>query len=431
MAEAAKLGRWSLLAERRLWFMAAFGFVAGLPLPLSGFTLRQWLTEGHVSLGAIGLTANIGLAYTLKFLWSPLLDQVRPPLGLHRFGRRRGWLLAIQPLLVLSCVWLALSDAGAAPELAIAAAAVIAFCSASQDVVVDAWRIETFPAHLQPAGMATYVWGYRVALLISGAGVIKSADLIGWHSALLIVAALLAGGVALTLAAPEPPLRLVPPVLKSFTARVVAGVVEPLREFIGRPGSGLVLSYILLFYLGEVMAGVMLAPFYNYLGFDRSAVAAATGPYSLVATILGIAGGVWLIARIGLARALISTGFLQMIAMGMYVWLAYSAGDHVVLYATVIVEAFVQGLASASFVTYLSGLCAAAYTATHYALLSSLASVASHTVGGLSGFVAQALGWKLFYVFSMLASLPAMGVMLMLLRRFPPRPAQMVAAPAE
>ncbi len=412
--------RWALLAERRLWFMAAFGFIAGLPLPLSSFTLRQWLTEGHVSLGAIGLTANIGLAYTLKFLWSPLLDQMRPPLGLHRFGRRRGWLLMIQPGLVLGCVWLALSDAGAAPIMAIAAAAAIAFCSASQDIVVDAWRIETFPPHLQAAGMATYVWGYRVALLVSGAGVIKSADLIGWHGALGIVAALLACGIVLTLAAPEPPLRAVPPVVAGLVARVVAGVVEPLREFVSRPGSGLVLAYILLFYLGEVMAGVMLAPFYRSLGFDRGAVAAATGPYSLAATIVGIAGGVWLIARIGLARALISTGFLQMIAMAMYVWLAYSAGDHAVLYATVVVEAFAQGLASAAFVTYLSGLCAAAYTATHYALLSSLASVASHTVGGLSGFVAEALGWKLFYVFSMLASLPAMGVMLVMLRRVPP-----------
>jgi len=415
-----------LLAERRLWFMAAFGFLAGLPLALSGSTLRQWLTEGHVSIEAIGLTANIGLAYSLKFLWSPLLDQMRPPFGLGRLGRRRGWLLVIQPVLVLAAIWLALSDAGAVPMVAIAAAALIAFCSASQDIVIDAWRIETFPPGLQPAGMATYVWGYRVGMLVSGAGVIKSADLIGWHGGLLIVAALLGCGILVTLAAPEPASSARPHAVTGLAARVAAGVIEPLREFISRPGSSLVLSYILLFYLGEVLAGVMLIPFYNYLGFNRGMVAAAIGPYSLAATILGIAGGVWLIGRMGLARALIFTGFLQML-----IWMAWSPGDTLLLYTTVVVEAFVQGLASAAFVTYLSGLCAAAYTATHYALLSSLSSVATHTVGGLSGFVAKALGWKLFYTFAMLASLPAMLVMLVLLKRFPPRPANAAPAPAE
>ena len=297
--DEGKGSRWALFGERRLWFMAAFGFVSGLPLSLSTSTLRQWLTEGHVSLGAIGLTANIGLAYTLKFLWSPLLDQMRPPFGLHRFGRRRGWLLAIQPALVAAVVWLALSDAGAAPEVTVAAAAVVAFFSASQDIVIDAWRIETFPPSLQPAGMATYVWGYRVALLVSGAGAIKSADFVGWHGALLIVACLLALGVLVTFGAPEPPLRVAPPRPAPLAVRVAAAVVEPLREFVSRPGAGLVLAYILLFYLGEVVAGVMLTPFYRSLGFDRGAVA-ATGLYSLAATILGIAGGVWLIARMGL-----------------------------------------------------------------------------------------------------------------------------------
>ena len=165
--------------------MAAFGFFAGLPLSLSGFTLRQWLTEGHVSLAAIGLTANIGLAYTLKFLWAPLLDHVSPPGFLARFGRRRGWLLMIQPLLAASCFALALSDAATFAALTIAAAALIACCSATQDIVIDAWRIETFPQTLQGAAMAAYVWGYRVAMLVSGSGVIAAADLrrLAWRAA--------------------------------------------------------------------------------------------------------------------------------------------------------------------------------------------------------------------------------------------------------
>ena len=410
--------RWGVLADRRLWFMAAFGFIAGLPLSLSGFTLRQWLAEGHVSLGAIGLTANIGLAYTLKFLWAPLLDQTRAP-SFAGFGRRRGWLLLIQPLMAAACVWLALSDAANAPLVTIAAAATIAFLSSTQDIAIDAWRIETFPQALQGAAMAAYVWGYRVAMLVSGAGVIGAADYVGWNGALLAVAGLMGAGVLVTLAAPEPAAQ--PRVSRpaGLMARLSMAVLDPLREFMTRPGALLILAYVALFKLGEVMAGVMLPPLYRDLGFDRAAVAAA-GPYSLAATIAGIGLGGWLIARLGLARALISTGFIQMIAMSMYVWLSVSPGEHLLLYGTVVTEAFLQGLADAAFVTYLSSLCSAAYTATHYALLTSIAALASHTVGGLSGFLAHALGWPSFYTMAMFAALPGMLLMVVLLRRFPP-----------
>jgi PAT family beta-lactamase induction signal transducer AmpG len=167
------------------------------------------------------------------------------------------------------------------------------------------------------------------------------------------------------------------------------------------------------------MAGVMLAPFYHDLGFNRAAVAAAIGPFSLAATVAGYACGAWLVARIGLQRALILTGFCQMAAMAMYVLLAASAGSHAVLYSTVVVEAFAEGVADAAFLTYLSGLCSAAHTATQFALLSSVAPLALRTVGGFSGFIAQALGWPLFYMVAMLASLPAMLLMLHILRHYP------------
>jgi PAT family beta-lactamase induction signal transducer AmpG len=415
-----------VLADRRLWFMAAFGFASGLPLSLSGFTLRQWLTEGHVSLQAIGLTANIGLAYSLKFLWAPLLDHVRPPGALAGFGRRRGWLLAIQPALALACVWLALSDPTVAPLVTIAAAAAIAFCSATQDIVVDAWRIETFPQALQGAAMAAYVWGYRVAMLVAGSGVIAGASLVGWHGALSGTAVLAALAIFITLAAPEPQLQHRVTQVGGMLARVRAAVVDPFRDFLARRGAAAILLYVALFKVGEAMAGVMLPSLYHALGFERGAVAAA-GPYSLAATVAGIGLGGWLIARLGLGRALISTGFIQMVAMGMYVWLAESPGNHLLLYGTVVTEAFLQGLADAAFVTYLSGLCSIAYTATHYALLTSLAALASHTVSGLSGFLAAATGWPLFYTITMFASLPGMIVMLYIIRRFPPpadRPAR-------
>jgi PAT family beta-lactamase induction signal transducer AmpG len=402
--------------------MVAYGVVSGLPLALSGFTLRQWLTEGHVSLAAIGLTANIGLSYTLKFLWAPLLDEVRPPLGLARFGQRRGWLLLLQPFLVASVAWLALSDAAAVPGVAIAAAACIAFFSATQDIAIDAWRIEAFEARLQGAALAGYVWGYRLAMLVSGAGVIAAAGVVGWHGALGGVTGLAALGVVVTLLAEEAPAGV----------RVGAGgplargwraVRAPLGEFLRRPGAFVVLAYVALFNLGEAMAGVMLAPFYGFLGFDRAAVATAVGPFSLVATMSGIGVGGWVVARLGLPRALILTGFVQMGAMALYVLLSGLPGNHGVLYGTVVTEAFVQGLASAAFLAYLSMLCRREFAATQYALLSSVAPIASHTVGGFSGFLVQATGWTVFYAIAMAAALPAMVVMLYILRRHPPEEA--------
>ena len=410
--------RLAAFGDSRMWFMAAFGFVSGLPLLLSGFTLRQWLVEGHVGRAAIGLTANIGLAYTLKFLWSPLLDHVRAPL-FGGWGRRRGWLLLLQPLMTAACVWLALSDAALTPATTIAAAATIALLSATQDIAIDAWRIETFPQALQGTATAIYVWGYRIAMLVAGSGVIAGADLVGWHVALLCVAGLMALGFVVTLIAPEPQVVLPRHTRQTVAGRLSEAVIDPFREFMRRPGAGVILAYVALFKLGEVLAGVMLAPLYHDLGFDRGAVA-ATGPYSLVATMAGIGLGGLLVTRIGLARALIWTGFIQMGAMSMYVWLAVSPGNHLLLYGSVATEAFLQGLADAAFLTYLSALCSLRYSATHYALLTSLVALASHTVGGLSGYLAQALDWPLFYTMTMFASLPGVVLMLIMLRRYPP-----------
>jgi PAT family beta-lactamase induction signal transducer AmpG len=402
-----------------LWMMLAYGFVAGLPLPLSGFTFRLWLSEGGVSLALIGLTANIGLAYSLKFLWAPVLDQAAPPGPLRRFGRRRGWLLVVQPTLVLAAALLALSDPAGAPLAAMAAAALVAFLSASQDIVVDAWRIESFPPRRMGEAMAAYVWGYRIAMLIATSGAIAAAGSVGWHAALLGVAALIALGVPVTLLASEPLVAGLPAATASLAGRFRRAVLDPLIEFLSRPGVFTILAFVALFKLGEAMAGIMTAPFYRALGFNRDAIA-AVGPFSLVGTLAGITFGGWLVARIGVGRALLWTGWVQTLAMGMYLLLAYSAGEHHVLYGTVLAEAFAQGMADAAFLTYLSGLCSVAFTATHYALLSSLAAIAVHTLGGFSGILANAVGWKWFYALCMLAALPSMGLMLRLLRRHPP-----------
>lgn len=401
---------------RRLALMVAFGFFAGLPLPLSGFTLRQWLSEGGVSLEMIGATASIGLAYTLKFLWAPVLDRVPAPFGLHRFGRRRGWLLAVQPLLAIAAALLALSDPVSVPWQVVGLAATVAFLSATQDVAVDAWRIESFVQREQGAAMAAYVWGYRGALLISGAGAIALAGPWGWDGALLALAALMGCAVIATLLAPEPEV----PAAALVGGGLETAVIAPFRDFLRRDGALLILGFIALYRLGEATAGVMAAPFYRALGFDRAVVALANGPISLAATLAGAALGGVLVARIGVGRALLATGLGQMLSNLMYVWLAHAPGDLRVLYAQATVEAFTDGLADAAFIAYLSGLTSVAFTATQYALLSSLAAVALRTVGGLSGFAAAALGWPTFYLFTIFAAVPAMVLMLIMLRRFPP-----------
>jgi PAT family beta-lactamase induction signal transducer AmpG len=401
--------------------MAAYGFVAGLPLPLSGFTLRLWLSEGGVSLAVIGLTANIALAYSLKFLWAPVLDNAPPPGPLRKLGRRRGWLAAVQPALAAAAALLALSDPAHLPFLSLTLAALVAFLSASQDIVVDAWRIETYPSDRQGAAMAAYIWGYRVALLIATTGVISVVSAIGWHFALVGIAALIGCGLFVTLLAPEPTPAERRVAMAGIAARLAHAIIEPLRDFLTRRGAVLILAFVALFKLGEAMAGIMTAPFYRALGFSREAIA-ATGWFSLGGTLAGIALGGWLVARIGTGRALLRTGWAQTLAMAMYLVLAVSAGEHHVLYGTVTTEAFAQGMADAAFITYLSGLCSRAFTATHYALLSSLAAIAIHTIGGVSGVLATRLGWIGFYALCMFAALPSMALMLVLLRRYPTEP---------
>ncbi|HEY4045155.1 MAG TPA: MFS transporter [Rhodopila sp.] len=397
--------------DRQLAAMAAYGFVSGLPLPLSGFTFRLWLSDSGAGLTVVGLTAWIGLAYSLKFLWAPLLDQLPPVPAVRRFGRRRGWLLLVQPALGLAAILMALSQPDAVPMVAFAAAACVAVLSATQDIAIDAWRIEVFPPRRQGIALAVYVWGYRVALLVSTTGAIAAAAAVGWRVALLGVAFLVAVGSLVTLCAQRED-----PGVPAASLGARQAIIDPVRSFLVRPSALLVLAFVALFKLGEAMAGIMTAPFYRSLLFDKTAIA-ATGPFSLGGTLVGIMLGGWLVARIGLGRALLATGWAQTLAMAMYVVLSRTAGQHDVLYATVTVEAFAQGLADAAFLTFLSALCAREFAATQYALLSSVPQLAIHTIGGVSGLMAGALGWTLFYAICMAGALPGMVLMVVLLRR--------------
>ncbi len=403
------------ISAKNLALITAFGFSSGLPLVLSGFTLRMWLSSAHLGLGVIGLTANIGLAYSLKFLWAPVFDEIAPPF----LGRRRGWLLLVQICLMAVIAALALSNPAAGIGATLVAGALLAFVSASQDILIDAWRIEFFPPRLQGAALAGYVWGYRGAMLVSGSGVIALSVKIGFEHAILLCACLAVVGPVATLLAPEPdvPAHRAP---RGFAARFADAVKTPLVEFLSRRGAGLIIAFIILFRLGEALAGVMLAPYYTHLGFDRVAIAIANGPNALAATLAGTALGGLLVARIGVRKALLLTAFFQTASLLMYPALGLFPGQPHMLVATVMLESFAEGFADAAYLTYLSLLCNREFTATQYALLSSLSSLALRTVGGLSGYIAAATGFIPFFILTTFAALPAMGLMLIILRYYPP-----------
>ena len=320
--------------------------------------------------------------------------------------------MLVQPLLGLAAILLASSNPAAAPIAAFAAAACVAVLSATQDIAIDAWRIEVFPPLRQGLALAVYVWGYRVALLVSTTGAIAAAAAIGWHFALLGVAVLVAAGRLGDADGSAGGTR------RAGASRWGSGTRSSTlcgRSWFG-PSALLVLAFVALFKLGEAMAGIMTAPFYRSLTFDKAAIA-ATGPFSLGGTLVGITLGGWLVARIGVGRALLVTGWAQTAAMAMYVVLSLAPGQHAVLYATVTTEAFAQGLADAAFLTFLSALCAREFAATQYALLSSVPQLAIHTIGGASGVMAASLGWTLFYAVCMAGALPGMLLMVVLLRR--------------
>lgn len=398
--------------------MLALGFSAGVPLPLvAGQVLRQWFTESGMSLAQLGLTALIGLAYAWKFLWSPALDAIRPPLPL---GRRRGWLLPIQLGLVAALLGIALTDPARDATLTVGLAVLVAFLSASQDIVVDAWRIEMLgeDEERQAWGLAAYVWGYRAALLAAGAGTLFLVAPLGWGGAYAFGAALLLVGVLATLLGREG--VQAPPVPAGWGARIRRSVVEPFLDFTGRRHWLLILLFVALFKLGEALAGVMVTPFYRSEGFTREDVAGVGTVFGLGATLAGAVLGSWLVGRIGVGRALVLTGLAQMLSNLMYLALVGGGRDMPMLFAQVGVENVTDGLADAAFLTYLSGLVNRSFSATQYALLSSLAAVPLRTLGASAGVLAESLGWSQFFILTTLAALPAMAIMLVLLWKLPP-----------
>ncbi|MGE5271387.1 MAG: AmpG family muropeptide MFS transporter [Thiohalocapsa sp.] len=425
--------------QPRLVAILLMGFSSGLPLALTFGTLSYWLAEIGVSLTAIGLFGLVRTSYSLKFLWSPVIDRMPIPFLTAWLGRRRSWALLIQLLLMLAIMALGMTDPRIDPAATALAAVVVAFLSASQDIVIDAYRIELLRPEEQGAGAAATQWGYRFGMLASGAGALYAASFGGWHFAYALMAALMLVGMATVWLTPEPEAAALPPQLPGSSAsqRVAAwlrtAIVAPFLDLVARNGAVLLLAigvFIVLFKFGDALAGSMANPLYVALGFSKVEVATISKVYGVVATLAGVAIGGALVARFGVFRALFVCGALQALSNLMYAMQVLAGRDLVMLTFTIGGENLTGGMASAAFVAYLSLLCNRDFTATQYALLSSLATVGLNVLAASGGFFAERLGWVPFFLLCTALCVPSLLLLLWLMRRAP-APAAAPAAIAQ
>jgi PAT family beta-lactamase induction signal transducer AmpG len=408
------LSFWAAYREPRLLAVLAMGFASGLPLALTGATLGVRLTEAHVSLAAIGFYALVQLAYNFKALWAPFLDRVPVPLLTRWLGRRRSWLVVLAILLMGAIGGLGVTDPVAAPVATVAWAVLVAFLSASQDVVIDAYRVEALTQGEQGAGAAATQMGYRLGMIASGAGALYAATGFGWSTAYLVMAGLMVIGVATALCAPEPAASCV----KRPEEPWIAGtVIAPFRDFALRQGWWLLLIFIVLYRLGDAMSGHMASPFYITLGFTKVEIANVSKVLGVVAAMVGVATGGVLVYRLGVMRSLALCAGLQILSNLLYVVQASAGHSVTVLALTIPLENLAGGMASAAFVAYLSGLCSPTYTATQYALLSALALIGRNLCAATGGVLVQHLGWSGFFVLAAFLVLPGLVLLLWLMRR--------------
>lgn len=394
----------NLYANRRMAALAALGFASGLPLALVFATLQAWMTDLQITVATIGLVVGfIKFPYAFKFLWSPLMDRFVPPF----LGRRRGWLLVMQGLLILGIAAMALAGGqGTLLPLAIMAV-VVAFCSASQDIVADAYRTDVLPAEERGAGAAVFVTGYRIGLTISMAGALYVAGHfhVPWPTIYLAMAGLMGVGVVATFLAPEPQA----PAAAPGTLR--EAVVEPLRQFVSRRDGWLVAGFILLFKLPEVMVDLEKIPFLMAAGVSKEELAVIVQGLGMAMTIVGAMAGGWVVARMGLWRSLWVFGALGAISNLGFWYIAVAGSAWINLIAAVSVEHFCAGLVTAGFVAFLMSQCDRRYSATQFALLSSLMALTGVIGAGPLGALAQYLGWAWFFALSVLAMIPAMAML--------------------
>nr|WP_221237100.1 AmpG family muropeptide MFS transporter [Roseospira goensis] len=436
---------WDSLAvyrDIRVLRVLFLGFSSGLPLLLVFSTLSYWLSEAGVSKTAIGLFAFASTAYGFKFLWSPLVDRLRLPLLTPWLGQRRGWLILAQ-LLIIGCM-IGLGATDPATDLWWTAlwAVLLAFASATQDIVIDAYRVESLEEHQLGAGAGTIVLGYRIGMVAASGGALIVADLAGWFWAYTAMAGLMGVGMLTALLSPEPdrtaavaqaaaeedrardwmarrgPLS---PALRQALTFLYGAVVAPFRDFMTRRHWVMILVFIALYKYGDALLGIMAMPFYEEIGFTKTEVGVISKGYGVVMTIVGGLAGGLLVARLGILRALLICGVAQAASNLVFAWQAYVGPDVGWLVVTISVENLTGGMGTAAFVAYLSSLCNIAYTATQYALVSSLMSFARTFFAAGGGWLAEQVDWVSYFLITTLAAVPGLLLLLWMMRTFPSR----------
>jgi MFS transporter, PAT family, beta-lactamase induction signal transducer AmpG len=377
------------------------GFASGFPLYLTSRTLQAWMTVAGVNLTAIGFFSLVSLPYSLKFLWSPFIDRFRLPF----LGRRKGWLFVTQVALAATIAGMILQRPSQLLQLLAINAFLIAFLSATQDIVIDAYVTDISDASEVGAASGVKVLGYRIAMIATGGGALVIADFISWQTVYLLMGVLMLMLAAVSTRVPEPVLRDRPPASMNEAVRM------PLADFFARSGTARgtwILAFILLYRLGDSMINNMTTPFLLQAGFSQTDIGVIQGGVGLFATIAGVLAGGFVIARIGINRSLWVFGILQAASNFAYFVLAYVGREYAVMIAAIVIENVCYGLATAALVGFIMSLCNPRFSATQYALLSSLIAVGRDVIASPSGSIAERVGWPAFFLISIVAAIPGM-----------------------
>jgi PAT family beta-lactamase induction signal transducer AmpG len=427
--------------------MLFLGFSAGLPFLLVFSTLSAWLAQAGVSRTEIGLLSWIGITYSIKFFWAPVVDRLPLPVLTRSLGRRRGWMLLAQLGIAAGLYGLSGSDPAQALAPLVGFALLVAFASATQDIVIDAWRIEAASQELQGSMAAAYQFGYRIALIVAGAGTLFAAADWGWSAAYLAMAACAIVGVVTTLVIAEPAAHIsrdtalrearvvafmdrsahLPQLWRTIAGWFIGAVVCPFVDFFTRNGlraGAIILLFIGLFRVTDITMGVMANPFYLDLGYTLKEIAAVAKVYGVVMSMVGVFAGGLSVFRYGAIPVLIVSGVLVILTNLAFATLAYVDQPGIAgLMLVISADNFSAGLAGTAFIAYLSGLTNTAYTATQYALFSSLFTLPGKLIAGGSGWVVDHFGYPFFFIYTSLLGIPALLLVIYLARRLPAAPA--------
>jgi PAT family beta-lactamase induction signal transducer AmpG len=386
------------LFSPRMLVAFLMGFSCGAPLLLTSTVLQAWMTEQGVDLTVIGFFSLVGLPYTLKFLWAPIFDRFTLPF----LGRRRGWMLLMQLTLILALIGLGLTDPGQTPWLVALAAFFVTFFSASQDIVVDAYRREDLSDNQLGLGSSFYVNGYRVGMLLAGSGGLILADYLSFDQVYLLMAASLLVGIVTTLVCREPPLTRGTP--RNFRE----AVVEPFVDYFNRDRALLLLLFILLYKIGDQMASTLTTPFYLDLGFSKTQIGAVAKLFGFWSTIVGGLVGGTILLRIGIIRSLWIFGILQAVSILSFSALALLGNTVIGLIVAITLEQLTSGMGTCAYVAYMASLTNKKFTATQYALLSSCMGIPRVIIAAPAGWLAELVGWPLFFLGCALAAIPGL-----------------------